>query len=217
MISRHSALGFLLSGIFLAGTAAAQSNTQFNAMLSLPTGDFGAKSGNNAGLATTGFGLALEHCAAFDGGPLGWVTGASFILNFNGMEDALHDAGAPSDVTADGGTYLNVPIMTGLRATGPAGPTVKVYGQFQLGMDFLNVTDLTVSEGSSNGGSVSFDPSFSFCFGAGVGIMFSDRVNAGLRFFHSPERDIDVSNSLGQSGTGNLSVSMIQLVLGTVF
>lgn len=218
MISSRSVVGLLLSGFFLAGTAVAQSqsNTQFNVMLSLPTGDFGAKTGKNAGIATTGFGLGLEHCSSIQDGPIGWVTGGSVILNFNGMEDALHDAGAPSSLTVDGRNYVNVPILTGIRATAVAGPTVKFYGQFQLGIDFLYVSEMTVSDGG-NSGSASFDPSLALALGGGVGLLFSDRFHVGFRFFHSPERDIDGTNSAGGSGTGSLSISMVQMILGTDF
>jgi hypothetical protein len=212
-----------MAAALLAAGVCAQDVTNFSGMLSIPLGDFAASSGTNAGHATFGLGGNLEHCAEMASeGPLCWVTGASFILNFNGIDGDIHDQGAPSSVSADGGTYLNVPVLTGFRVMSPKATNqgARAYAQCQLGASFINVTDLTVSEGSSFE-TISIDPSFGFAYSVGAGFIVNEKAHFGVRFYGSPERDVTASISTSDggsgSGKGHISVNMFQLLIGTAF
>ena len=195
----------LASGLCL-GSARAQGS--FNALLAVPLGDFSSK--NNANV---GFGAGLEYNAPMSGGA-GWVSGVGLTFN------ASDKSNVPSGIDAEGGNYLTLPLLTGMRFTGGAndGP-VKFYVQGQAGIAFFLVTDEDLSRGSDNA-TVSTDNKVTFCFGGGVGLIIQDKVNLGIRFLGTPEMDMSGQlSSGGQSAdlNGKLTVSMLQLNVGTVF
>lgn len=54
-------------------------------------------------------------------------------------------------------------------------------------------------------------------YGGGVGLLFNDKVHAGIRFYATPEMEMNGTLSDGSDSmdlTGELTVSMIQVHLG---
>jgi hypothetical protein len=206
MNSRFSAISaFLLASALCLGSAQAQSS--FNAMLAIPMGEFSGDAN-----ALVGFGASLEHNAPISG-PAGWVSSLAFTFNASDK-----DVPSGADVDISGGNYIAIPALTGLRLTGGNGP-VKAYVQGQAGILLFLVTDLTADEAGGSS-SISTDPNIHFGFGGGLGLLINDRVNAGVRFFGTPEMDMSghlSSPFFSDDLTGHLTVSMVQLNVGLLF
>lgn len=201
MISRIPSLAAIaLASTLGLGSALAQ--TGFNATLSFPTGDFSDAE------AMTGFGAGLEHNSDL-GGPAGWVSGISFLYN---------PLDIPDGEDAEGGNYITIPTLTGVRFTGGTGPA-KFYLQGQIGLVLFIVTDLEIGSGFGSA-TLDTDPNIHLGFGGGVGAIFNDRVNVGMRFFRTPEMEMTGTASSGSDSVdlkGELTVSMIHLNVGLLF
>jgi hypothetical protein len=206
----------VLAGVLAAGSAFADNRAQLNGILSLPLGDF-----KDSGFATTGFGADLEYSVPIQSGPIEWVSGASFFMHFLDGDGLKKAAGIPSgaNVTVSGGTFIDVPLLTGLRIAAPAGPTTKIYGQFQLGLNLFYETETKLTDGTTTI-TVTPDPLIRLGLGFGAGIIFNDRFNVGLRFFKMPEAD--ASGKADFNGTegdlkGKVSLTALQIMAGVAF
>jgi hypothetical protein len=207
MFLRISALSATLLALGLCAEMP-KAQTGFSAILAAPTGDF-----SDDANASVGFGAMLEHNSPFISGPLGWVTSFGFTFNpsdKDGLEEGLE---------AEGGNYLDIPVLTGLRLTSTADGPIRFYFQGQLGLQLFYVTDLTMTDGF-NKATVTSDINIHLGFGGGVGMLFNDKVHAGLRFFSTPEMEMTGTLSEGSDSidlTGEVTVSMIQVHLGLLF
>lgn len=161
--------------------------------LSIPQGDFGdddAASNNDGppdcGFAKTGFGLGAEFTLPLDSPGLGWITSANVILNGVDEDELAGD----DDVIIDAGSWLNVPIMTGLRYESEVSPTMKIFGQCQLGLNLVKAPKIELEEDSEKA-EVEWDMASSFGFSIGGGIIINNKINIGLRYFSLGEPEIE--------------------------
>ena len=114
--------------------------------LSLPSGDFGDDKGNDAGLAKTGFGAGIEFNYPLGTPGLFWTTNAWLLFNgYDVDEDDIEDAREDEfddydfdleDFDLEIGSYMNIPIMSGLKWVLTLSPTAELYGVGQAGINF---------------------------------------------------------------------------------
>ncbi len=177
----------------------AQTVTLFGGV-ALPQGDFGdddvddfMDEDGEAGLAVTGFGAGFEYSAPMQAEGLSWVFGASFLMN--GVDEKEIEKDIPDDWKIDIGSYINIPIMAGIKYESQSSPTMKFYGQGMAGINIAMIGDLELSynEEIYIGDPIydyvdydvtqtySFDTATSFGFGFGGGIILNN-INIGLRY-----------------------------------
>ncbi len=242
-------LVILVAVISSVGVCQAQSPRQghftlFGA-LSLPQGDFGDDSGPDAGLATTGFGAFAEYSYPLNSPGLSIVASAHVL--FNGFDDdVVKDQfsgifGCEGDpcqlwINLDTGSYLNVPLMFGLKYETRAATSPKFYLQGQVGMNIVRMPSIDgdvracvydeYEEGyvcASAAYEIEFDSATSFGIGLGGGLILSDRVNVGFRYYSlgEPEADSDTrvtvaGHTFYDASKVDQPVTMILLAVGVV-
>jgi hypothetical protein len=211
----------ILFAILLASPVAAQLNKGdfwfgVNAGLSMPLGDYGDDKGNDAGGATLGFFAAGDFDYVISSVGLIWTSSLTIIRNgFDG--DAL---GYHSSVDVDAGGWWQVPVLTGLRYEAAVSPTIKLFGQGQIGLIYAMPPDADLSEGNVTAEYES-DSGISFGFRLGGGVVFNDRftANLGILLSNGIEADYTVTQQQQQSSSGEweTGISMITLSGGMRF
>ncbi|MHA1380897.1 MAG: outer membrane beta-barrel protein [Candidatus Helarchaeota archaeon] len=196
--------------------------------LSFPQGDFGDDDVNDddCGFAKTGFGVGAEFTLPLGSPGLGWITSATFILNgFD--EDELEDY--VDEGKMDAGSWLNIPIMTGLRYESEVSPTMKIYGQGQVGLNLVKAPkiefeysyyDYYEDEYYSGKSETEWDIASSFGFAIGGGIIINNKINIGLRYFSLGEPEIEGKiKSSGESDKTEweLPISAMLITVGINF
>ena len=182
--------------------------------ISMPQGDFGDDSGSGAGLATTGFGVGADLVMPLGSPGLSGVGTVAFLMNKmdkDEIEDSF-DLGDDSDL--DVGSYMNIPVMGGLRFEGKVSPTMAIYGIGQAGINFIKGPKLeaTIEEEVWNGSQyvdvegtmkTTFDMTSAFGFAFGGGIILNDKINIGFKYLNlgepELEGEIEVEASSGSS------------------
>jgi len=201
----------------------AQSFTVFGS-LALPQGDFGDDDfeDDDAGLALTGFGGGAEYSAPLGDSPgLYWAINGSVL--FNGVDD---------DASIDVGSWINIPILGGLKYQPESPSNVAFYGTVLAGINFVMVPDVEISwEGTDGLGTVkrkreySLDSVTGFAFAIGGGIVVNKKYNIGLRYFsmgktksegtYKSTYDPDIFDySHTDDISGKKSVSLLLLTVG---
>jgi hypothetical protein len=186
--------------------------------LSMPMGDFGDDKGNDAAAATMGFALGGVFDYALSSGGLIWTSSLTVIRN--GFDEDLMKQGLAAGVDVDAGSWMNIPIMTGLKYETAVSPTIDLYGEGLLGLDFfmppsadLSLNNVTAEWNSDSG------TTFGFEFGGGV--VINDKFIAGLKLYMlgSPdiEGTIEQEGQADQDVEGETSISMVLIHGGIRF
>jgi hypothetical protein len=155
--------------------------------ISIPTEDFGATSGSEAGSAETGFGLGADVRYAFSPS-YGWMGSLAFA--FNGM---VQNAPVRSDeIRTSTDSWIFLYFLNGLTATGNISPGFDVFLFGQVGLFRGTVPRIIILSGDTYATrqKASF-ASLAYSYGVGLTIHhfeLSVRYLAG-----EPEYDITVS------------------------
>lgn len=186
-----------------------------NAGLCIPMGDFGDDKGDDAGGGKTNFTIGGEMDYGLS--DVGWSLISSVSILRNGFDDDV--LGLPNwDV--DAGSYINIPIASGIKYEAKVSPTMTAYGQFQLAFNFLRPPNADLTQGQATG-EIEVDTTTSFGFVFGGGVSFNDEITANLRFYSlgEPEPEATLSRTNGQSQTSEseLGLSMVTLTAGYRF
>jgi hypothetical protein len=196
----------VLLGAMLCCANAEMSGPRFTVYgsLAMPTGDFGDDSGMDAGLATMGFGGGAEFCYPFGAEGLSWATSAWFIMNGvddDGMVDQLlgeFPSGYDASGSVDVGSYINFPVMTGIRYDAAVSDAASIYGIGQLGLNFLKVPNaeicLSVSgwgEFVDMEGEMEYDMGTSLGLCLGGGIVVNETFDLGFRLLMLGESSLE--------------------------
>lgn len=191
--------------------------------LNVPTGDFGATSGDKAGAAKTGFAFGTELKLHIPAQGLFWAYDAMVMINsvdtapFDESMLSLPDVVSGStDVTS----WVNIPLLTGLRYEAPASPEVKLYGVGLIGLDFARSPKIDW-EGVITDGTTDYSVtitqestvSTSFAFEVGGGLLIGDRFDVSLRYLNldTPKFEVDtkaVVEGYPQSGKAKFEQSI---------
>lgn len=215
-------------------------NIGISGALSLPFGDFAgnsAEAGN--GFASLGFGAIADLNVLIGVSGLGWMTSAGFF--YNGFDDILlKETYYNSLLTGYLGSlnynisnnitgYTSIPIMTGISYNKniSANFSFIVFGQgvFSI-ISGPGITSTLLGPQVTGTAEVSYDPSYSFGFGAGAGLFFNDFLKVSLRYLNlnNSERKYNVkinpSNLQVQFNNDykiNQSISVIVISAGVNF
>jgi hypothetical protein len=188
------------SGVVLAGG------------MSLPVGDFGAKTGSKAGMASTGFAALLDGNMAV-APSVAVMFSVVYASNSMKMDNPYSGYG----ITMDIGSWNNFWLATGLKLFHELPSDAEIFGFGQVGAIFGSTPEITVSNGSR---SVKQESASATAFGGGVGGgVRIQRVNISVRYyFGEPEYTITASSG-GQSATETFkqSTTCVMLILGIAF
>jgi hypothetical protein len=185
--------------------------------LSLPMGDFGDDKGDEAGGATMGFALGGVLDYALSPGLI-WTSSVSIVRN-GWNEDLIKDSLA-AGVDIDAGVWYNIPILSGLKYEGAVSPSVCLYGEGLLGLNYFMPPSADLSAGGATAEWKS-DSGMTFGFEIGGGVVINDKIVAGLKMFLLGNPDID--GTISQAGQadvdveGETSISMLLLHAGMRF
>ena len=150
---------------------------------------FGFQTGELVGAAKTGFGTGVECMTEVLTENLYWSITAQFIAN--PIDDTeitalfRHQLGDTSTVAFENGTWMHIPVMTGLSYALPLGGQFRLFVTLQGG---LNITQQASRKASVDGTVVeetTFDWTPNFGYQAGLGIEF-------LRSYHLVFRYVDL-------------------------
>ncbi len=183
-----------------------------NAILPVPIGDFAADKGNDGdGYASLGFGAFAELNYPLSTSGLGWLTSAAFLYNDNNSdinEKILQTVGF--DVSKEVGSYITVPIMTGLSYTGEVSSELDYIFTGQINFSFINVGTETdkisgmTSDGYLLSGEVKdeYKSATSFGFGLGGGLIINNLIIISAKYLNlgKPELKYDETLTLSYLG-----------------
>jgi len=219
---RHRITIFTFVVLMIAVAAYGQSplgHLGLSGCLSLPVGDFGKNSGDNGGLAKTGFGLCADFFCPIASSGVVWVTSGSALYNSLDISTFEEEFG-DDDVDIDGGHWLNVPVMTGLGVVGKVAPQLELYTMFQFGIDFVKGPDIKITAPE---GMVKFSTGSATAYGfsIGGGMIINKRFNIGIRYysFGEPEFNFEISGT-GMSPiyqNAKQSISIVTVTAGIYF
>ena len=151
--------------------------------LAMPRGDFKDDDIDleNAGNAKTGFGAGINYTTPLTKPGLSWISSISLLMNGFG-EDLFEE----EDEKIDAGSWINIPIMSGIKYQTSISPTMKIYVLGQVGLDIVKAPRIEWDEGE-----LEWDMGTSFGFTFGGGIVLTDNLSIGLRYYSLGEPDID--------------------------
>jgi len=200
-------LSLVLVVSLAVGSAVSEADTfgLFGAYL-MPTGDFGDDSGSDAGLAKSGFGFGMEYSTPLGSPGLELMMSTSLFVNGfdeDAMEDELRDTFSGSGIDVDCvsvESYLNIPIMGGVRYLTPVSPVVDLFGVGLVGLNVLMVpeieADIMVWDEDENKYKEAYleqdhDPATSFGMGLGGGVIVNKRMSIGFRYYSLGKPEIN--------------------------
>jgi hypothetical protein len=158
-----SALALVL---LATGSVFSAGEIEVNTNWSVPLGDFESKEGGNA---RQGFGVGA-------GGSIFFKQRVAFVAEIS----LLHNPDNTPALSADGqsGSWMNLPVLAGLRLQSDPGRRFRGYGQLQAGYAMVWHTDVT-----GGGFTDSMDGRPAGCLGVGAGVVLGRQWHMGLRFF----------------------------------
>ena len=125
---------------------------------------------------------------------LGIVFSADFMLNgmnsdvkdyFEDLRDYNEDTYGSCDITNP--KYINIPILAGVNYEYAVSPTLKLYGEASLGINFRQITNYIVviedSYGTELTDEYSYDVATTFAFQTGVGFIVNEKFSIGLHYY----------------------------------
>ncbi len=198
-----------------------------NGILPVPVGDLAATGGNDGdGYASVGFGASAELNYPLSSSGLGWVSSAALLYNGNNSdinENYLKLFGESLgllnyDVTKEVGSYIAVPIMTGLSYTGEISPALNYIFTGQISFSFISLgieTDKisgTTIDGDVLTGEVKdeYKSATALGFGLGGGIIINDLIIISAKYLTMGKADLKYDETitvtyLGETASENYS------------
>ncbi len=233
---KQTAILVLLVLFTAAGACHAQSFGFFGGV-SMPLGDFAGDGGEKAGYAKTGYGGGVEFCMPIGTGGLGWIASGAFVLNGIDIDkypiDEYEEEGIRI-VSFDMGSWMNVPLMTGVRFEAEASPALGVYGMGLGGLSLVKAPKMDI-DGRFTAGTitanfsseVTWDLVTAFCFGFGGGVIIGERFNVDVRYLNIGEPEFGGKACLTVAGSSESidkdlekvkqSISMLLITAGVSF
>ena len=183
-----------------------------NGMLPVPIGGLAADKGNDGdGYASIGFGGFAELNYPLSSSGLGWVTSAGLLYNGNNSdinEKILQSLGF--DVSKEVGSYIVIPVMTGLGYIGEISPELDYIFTGQINFSFINVDAETdkisgmTTDGYLLSGEVKdeYKSATSFGFGFGGGLIINNLIIISAKYLNlgKPELKYDETLTLSYQG-----------------
>jgi len=189
--------------VILTSTLHAQSeyvSLMISAYGSLPNGDYAEKIGDNpiltrrsgfdigndVGLAKTGYGVGIELNTPVLLNGLGWVISARFLANSTDGTTAEAEfeqlMGESVNLIYETGTWMNIPVMTGLRYkyqfSNNFGTTVLLQG----GINFSKAASRSGTIGEIKAEKTTFDFARDFGYEVGLSIELFKKWNLGFSY-----------------------------------
>jgi len=182
--------------------------------IALPQGDFKDDPDDpDSGLAKTGFGVGVNHIRPLTTPGMSWITSAALLYNGMEVDESDYDLDYYGiDVTVDAGAWINIPIMTGLKYETEVSPTMKIYGLGQVGINMVKAPKLEIKASSSSSSvkaETEYDMASSFGYVFGGGIVLSEKISVGLRYFALGEPKI--KGTVKASGGGESDSEKFEL------
>ena len=164
------------------------------AAVSLPSGDFGDDKTEGDGYATTGFGAGVDYAHPIGTPGLTWFSSGAFL--YNGFDDKgireLAESEGIDNPNVDSGSWINIPILTGLKYETDVSPTMDFFAFGQVGLDFyIPPSSYITWEGGS--AEMSLDSGTSFGFAIGAGLVFNSKFNVSFRYLSMGEPELEGS------------------------
>lgn len=192
--------------------------------ISMPTGDFGDDSGEEAGLAKTGFGVGAEFKLPVGTQRLSWLFSTHLLVN--SVDTDVIEAEMPGG-SVDASSWVNIPLMAGIRVENVASPQIGMYGVGLVGLNFARSPQLDMS-GPIDGYDAQFKQesgsATSFGFEVGGGVLIADKFDVSLRYLNlgKPEFTVEVQGTVdGETvvteGEFEQSISMFLISAGFAF
>lgn len=220
MISRFSRMSCLCILLFATGLFS-QSKTHLTlfGVGSMPVGgyarDLGAQPyetrrngfdvGEGAGFATFGFGIATEFYFPVGIENVSCFAGISIVKNGTNddqLTKTFQQLLNNDSVRFDYGNWIHIPAITGFRYTLPVSDNIGVYGMIHCGIDFIlapvrraEVEGITVDERK-------YVLAWEFGYGFGLGIVYNEEVELGIRFFEFGKPSFDSERILSHDYFG---------------
>lgn len=204
-------------------TSIAQSFELFGGV-ALPQGDFADDKGEDAGIALTGFAGGITIISTFENPGLSWIT--SVALMYNGTDENVikeeleQGLNINSGVKVDATSWMNLPILTGLRYATQIPDQINFYITGQIGMNFVMPPDVDISinaedpftnESLSLTSSQENESTNAFAYAVGGGLIINENIKVGIRYYGMGKPEIkstvDVEATYTSSSTGSQTVS----------
>jgi len=205
--------------VILSSTLHAQNeyvSLMISAYGSLPNGDYAEKIGDNPlltrrsgfdigsniGLATTGYGVGIELNTPVLLNGLGWVIGVRFLANSTDGTTAEAEfeqlMGDSVDLVYETGTWLNIPVLTGLRYkyhfSNNFGATVLLQG----GINFSKAASRNGTIGDVKAEETTFDFARDFGYELGLSIELFKKWNLGFSYLSLSTPRFEGSRTLSE-------------------
>ncbi len=216
---------FLFILLFISNSLFAQFSLHIGA--GVPTGDFAADdiSEEDDGLSGTGFNAGWEYLTPLvDSSGLNLFLGGDLFVN-NISDNAKDDMeeGISSDTDIEFPMYVYIPVTVGLNYTFDIDQSVKFFGKAGVSANFLKMTDYIIEDAFYKT-TVTYNPSASFGFLIGGGIILKDKFIIAANYLALGEHDIDgniESDVLGLDIDGEIdgfkrNVSIIKISFGII-
>lgn len=189
--------------LFVGSQLFAQSDIYVNLGAAIPVGNFAAGDNqtfallNNDTEAGAGFGVAAGLKINFNTKVKGLGVIASLDGIYNGlnaeMRDYLqdladhYDSQFSRDFTLKSPSYLNFPVMAGLRYTYGINAKTSIYGEAALGANLRVITNLELSGKSESYRETLtyiYNSAFGFAYQLGAGVNLTDKISLGLNYYN---------------------------------
>lgn len=216
--------------VFVTVSLVAQTKSEFQIGLAMPSGDFADDDSDNdmftgSGYAATGFYLGYKSLSPLSTKGLFWTFSAGIMYNdlnsdykddYEEYLDAYYD---DYDITYL--KYLNIPIMAGLQYEQPISEQIKLYGEAGIGINVLKLTNMSFSTGDYDE-TYSFDPSLQLGYKIGCGVLFQDKYAISLTYTGLGSHKVKYTDEVdGDSDDDKfekaLSISSLNVIFGIRF
>ncbi len=192
----------------------------------------GLKTGDKIGLAQTGFGIEMELNTPVWTKGMSWIISAKALINpTNGEEiESIYRSEWKDTVNVelDLGTWINIPIMTGLKYSFDVTKDFELFGLAQTGVNISKAPSLKATEGNVTIEETNYEFITDYSVEVGVGIIYNQKFKLGVNYFNggTPRyRGTKELNPLYFPGIFNVNtdiiaeerrISMFTIVLGIV-
>ena len=174
------------------------------------------------GLALGGFSGGAQYTLPLWNQYVAIMAEASLLIDFFNRDEAedIVPYGLLDDLK--GGTYINVPILTGMKLTIPIVSVIKIYATGQVGFNIMNESDLEGEVGTDATVSLEFDSDVTLAVAGGGGIIIADQLSLGVRFLSLGEPEYDYEGhltnpSLDFEGERKFKMYVFQFMIGYDF
>ncbi|MFC1538755.1 hypothetical protein ACFL6H_04970 [Candidatus Latescibacterota bacterium] len=163
--------------------------------LAMPQGDFGDDDDlEDCGNAKTGFGAGINYTTQLTNPDLSWISSISFLMN--GWDEDMLEEEWGEDTKIDAGSWINIPIMSGIKYQTSISPTMQIYLLGQGGLNIVKAPSLEASyyddyDEEWYKDELEWDTGSSFGFTFGGGIVLTDKISIGLRYYSLGEPEIE--------------------------